>query len=127
MIKKYQMSTFLALFLVMAFVIIGCAPAEQEIIDETLPTEVEVTMQGNQFEPSGVTIAAGGTVTWINTDNVEHTVTAGTRESPTGEFDVSLNPGEEFSYTFDEVGAFEYHCTIHPGMDGTIIVTVIVE
>ena len=37
--------------------------------------------------------------------------------------DEFLNPGESFEYTFDRAGDFDYECTIHPGMDGSITVT----
>lgn len=100
-------------------------PAEEEpmpVEEEPMLTEVEVTMTPSTFEPAMITIAVGTTVTWINTDSLVHTVTSGTRGSATGSFDVTLSPGEVFSHVFDEAGTFEYHCTLHPGMDGTVIV-----
>jgi len=98
-------------------------PAEEEPTEEAAaPMSVEVVMEGNTFQPGEVTVAVGGTVTWINEDSVGHTVTAGTRGSPTGAFDESVGAGDSFSYTFEEPGVVEYYCSIHPGMDGTVIV-----
>jgi plastocyanin len=71
------------------------------------------------YQPSSLTVPAGTTVTWINRDVVRHTVT-----SDEGLFDSGrLGSGESFSYTFKEPGTFNYHCTIHTFMHGTVIVT----
>jgi len=97
-------------------------PTEEEEEEVTAPMNVEVAMQGNTFQPAEITVAVGGTVTWTNEDSVSHTVTAGTRGNPTGAFDESVGAGDSFSYTFEEPGVVEYYCSIHPGMDGTVIV-----
>ena len=81
-----------------------------------------VTMQGLAFQPAELTISAGATVTWTNEDNVGHTVSAGKRGTPTGEFDQNVPAGETFNYTFEEPGTYDYYCSIHPGMDGIVIV-----
>jgi plastocyanin len=65
----------------------------------------------------------GTTVTWTNEDNVPHTVMSGTRDNPSDLFDSgNVEPGEVFTYTFDEAGTYDYFCSIHPGMNGTVIV-----
>jgi predicted secreted protein with PEFG-CTERM motif len=76
------------------------------------------------FIPSTVTIEAGGTVTWDNTDNAAHTATGGTpTDGPSGAFDTSLMmAGGSFSVTFDEAGTYPYFCMVHPWMQGTVIV-----
>jgi len=64
----------------------------------------------------------GTTVTWKNEDAAPHTTTAGTSPSPSGEWDSSiLQKGQSFSFTFTEVGTFDYFCTVHPS---TMIATV---
>src|SRR5215217_3160484 len=71
------------------------------------------------FEPGTLTVPAGTTVTWTNTGNRPHTVTA-----DDGSFDSGrLDPGEQFSQTFDQPGTFAYHCGFHPEMQGSIVVT----
>jgi plastocyanin len=69
------------------------------------------------FSPASLTIEAGTTVTWTNSDSVAHTATGDTFD--TGE----LAPGESGSVTFDTEGTFNYICSIHPNMTGTIMVT----
>jgi plastocyanin len=74
------------------------------------------------FEPAELTVTAGTTVTWTNTDDLPHTVTK--ESGPGPDFDSGdLEPGSgEFEQTFDQKGTIEYVCTIHPGQAGTVIV-----
>jgi hypothetical protein len=70
------------------------------------------------FAPA-LTVAAGTTVTWTNEDWAPHTATA-----EDGSFDSGrLNQGDSFDQTFDEPGTFAYHCSFHPGMMGSVVVT----
>jgi plastocyanin len=73
------------------------------------------TLGSNAYSPNPVTITHGGTVTWTNMDTIAHTAT-----SDTGVFNGSLPAGGQFSFTFPNAGTFTYHCTIHPGMVGTV-------
>jgi plastocyanin len=70
------------------------------------------------YAPNPLTVAVGGTVTWMNNDNTSHTSTGsnGTWDSGT------IGPGRTFSRTFTSAGSFPYHCAIHPGMVGTVVV-----
>ncbi len=83
--------------------------------------EMTVSIQDFFFEPDQLTVAPGTTVTWVNDGEEPHTSTAddGTWDSGT------LQPGESFSFTFDEPGIFRYVCRHHglAGMTGTITVT----
>lgn len=77
-----------------------------------------VTMKNLMFSPSTLTVSVGTTVTWKNTDSLQHTVT-----SDTGLFDSGLfGSGATYTHTFSTAGTYPYHCTIHAGMVGTIIV-----
>lgn len=70
------------------------------------------------FAPVTLTIKAGSTVTWKNTDDEPHTVV-----SDTGLFRSSaLDTNESFSFSFDKPGTYHYACSIHPRMVGTIVV-----
>jgi plastocyanin len=70
------------------------------------------------YEPTTLTIPAGTTVTWTNTGNAPHTVTA-----DDGSFDSgNLSGGATFSQAFAKAGTFAYHCTIHSSMTATITV-----
>src|SRR5918999_1317660 len=79
----------------------------------------EVSEEGVAFEPAEVTIGVGETVTWTNNDSVPHDVTADSFSSgePGG-----MAPGDTFEHTFEEAGTFDYTCTVHPGMDGSVVV-----
>jgi plastocyanin len=77
-----------------------------------------VSIEDFFFSPANMTVAPGTTVTWVNNGQAPHTSTAddGTWDSGT------LQPGESFSFTFNQAGTYTYHCTIHPNMTGTITV-----
>lgn len=74
---------------------------------------------GNQFAPATVTVPAGRVVTWRNDDVVTHTTT---EDSASPLWNASRAPGQTYARTFSTVGTFTYHCSIHPGMTGTVIV-----
>jgi len=74
---------------------------------------------GNRaFAPDSLTVSVGGTVTWTNSDSVAHTSTSDASGWNSG----SVAPGGRFSFTFPTPGTFPYHCAIHPGMIGTVVV-----
>src|SRR5215204_3550927 len=78
----------------------------------------DVSVVDFAFEPGTVSVPVGATVTWTNTGTRPHTVTA-----DDGSFDSGrLDPGEQFSQTFDQPGTFTYHCGFHPEMQGSIVV-----
>ncbi|AJM92075.1 plastocyanin/azurin family copper-binding protein [Nitrosopumilus piranensis] len=74
------------------------------------------------YLPYEVTVAVGTTVTWSNDDTAAHTVTSGNVNSgPTGVFDSGLfMSGATFDFTFNEAGAFDYFCMVHPWMTGIV-------
>jgi plastocyanin len=97
------------------------APASTEAPATTATpvAAVEVTIEGFAFEPQETRIAAGTTVTWLNAeDGAPHTATSDDGVWDSG----TLQPGEEYSFTFDEPGTYPYFCAIHPSMTGTIVV-----
>ena len=82
------------------------------------PQVVAIDIDNFKFGVVSLEIAAGTTVTWTNRDDVPHTVASSTKvfKSP------PLDTGEAFSYTFKEVGTFEYYCSVHPHMTAKIVV-----
>lgn len=78
-----------------------------------------VRIKNFAFVPASVTVKVGTTVTWTNTDQEAHTVTAknGAFTSP------ALNSGSTYHYTFTKPGTYSYLCTIHPFMTATVVVT----
>lgn len=84
----------------------------------TLGTVARVRMvDGNHFRPQTLTVARGTRVRWVNADNVSHTTT-----SNTGVWAATLSPGDRFARRFRRAGEFDYRCTFHTGMIGTIVV-----
>lgn len=81
------------------------------------PMEAAVEIADFAFGPAEITIAAGGIVTWTNTDDQAHTATS------SGNFDTgSIEPDATASVTFDEPGTFTYICSFHPFMTATVTV-----
>src|SRR5579884_471791 len=78
-----------------------------------------VTIANFAFAPGSITVAPGTTVTWTNTDSVAHTVTADDKSWGSG----SLSKNATYSFSFTQPGTYTYHCSIHPDMTGTIIVS----
>lgn len=73
---------------------------------------------------STITIQPNQVILWNNVDDVAHTVTSGSPdEGATGIFDSSIIAGgETFSFKFENKGTFDYYCSLHPWMIGTVIV-----
>jgi glucose/arabinose dehydrogenase/plastocyanin len=85
---------------------------------------IEVEMQNVSFIPDELEIEIGTTVRWTNQENLPHTVTSGTRDNPTTLFDSgNLGAGQSFTFTFNQAGSYNYFCSLHPGMDGVVVVT----
>jgi plastocyanin len=78
----------------------------------------QITIDNFTFSPSALTVAAGTTVTWINHDDVPHTVTAQDHTFTSS----GLDTDDHFSHQFTIPGTYTYYCTIHPKMTATIIV-----
>ncbi len=116
---------------------ISVAYAEEYVVDipfgaynPELNTPAEVW-----YDPPQMFVTVGDTITWYNDDREGHTVTSGESSGrfgwmnnkdlgkPNGIFDSDrFNPGESWSYKFQESGTFSYFCTIHPWMEGIVIV-----
>jgi plastocyanin len=79
----------------------------------------QVTIDNFAFAPATLTVKVGSTVTWTNKDEEPHTVAAsdGSFHSP------GMGTGATFTHTFSTAGTFDYVCSIHPMMHGTVVVT----
>lgn len=79
----------------------------------------KVAIQGFAFGPATITVKPGTTVTWTQQDEDQHTVTAND-----GSFTSSpLITGTTYTHTFTAPGTYPYHCSIHPFMHGTVVVS----
>ena len=79
---------------------------------------IEVKIDNFSFSPQDITVAPGTMVTWVNQDDIPHTVTS------TADLFKSkaLDTDDKFSFTFDKSGTYEYYCSIHSKMTGKVIV-----
>ena len=79
---------------------------------------IEVKIDNFSFLPQDITVAPGTMVTWVNQDDIPHTVasTADLFKSK------ALDTDDKFSFTFDKSGTYEYYCSIHSKMTGKVIV-----
>jgi plastocyanin len=77
------------------------------------------------YVPAEASVKAGETVTWKNDDTAIHTATSGKDATPDGKFDTSLVPPGQSSKAIalpNEPGQYPYFCTLHPWMEGTVMV-----
>lgn len=107
------------LLLLGALVAVGILPARQEYT---------VVILDQRFQPDNIVIQMGQLVTWRNSDQEDHTVTANFRPPGQGDqdrpaFDSGiLKPGTTFSFYFTRPGTYGYTCRLHPGMAGSVVV-----
>jgi amicyanin len=84
----------------------------------TLAGDAAVQIDDFAFSPPSLTVKAGTTVTWRNKDDIPHTVASRTRAFKSK----ALDTDHSFSFTFNEPGSYQYFCSLHPHMTGTIVV-----
>lgn len=84
------------------------------------PTAPAVVIDNFAFGPPTLTVPRGTTVTWTNKDDEPHTVV--NADDPKLFKSSALDTGDTFTFTFSKPGTFKYFCTIHPRMQGTVIV-----
>jgi plastocyanin len=78
----------------------------------------EVKIDNFAFTPGIITVKAGTQLTWINHDDIPHTV-----DSTDGKFkSAALDTDDKFQFRFTEPGEYPYYCRMHPKMTGKIIV-----
>ncbi len=77
--------------------------------------DLEVHIDNFAFTPQQLTVKTGTTVTWMNRDDIPHTVVCG------GKFrSKTLDTDDKFEFTFTAAGEYKYFCSLHPHMTGSI-------
>ena len=79
-----------------------------------------VSIDNFAFAPNELVVSAGATVTWVNTDNVAHTVTS--KAAPPLFDSKILHTDDRFSFVFNKPGIYDYYCKPHPYMTGKVVV-----
>jgi plastocyanin len=83
------------------------------------PAAQQVTIDNFSFAPATLTVPAGTEVTWVNHDDIPHTVVSDDKSTFKSR---ALDTDEKFSFKFDKPGTYPYFCSIHPKMTARIIV-----
>ncbi len=118
---------------VLVFAIIGVIlfPALENSFAETIKVSIPngTSVPGCEIKslcyiPDPISVNAGDVVEWTNRDSVSHTVSSGSPKTGANGILYSdlMQPDKVFAFSFDESGSFPYFCTIHPWMEGLIIV-----
>jgi plastocyanin len=81
--------------------------------------EVKVDIKAFMFGPRDLNVAVGTKVTWVNDDQIPHTVAETHKVFRSG----ALDTNDSFSWVFNTPGEFEYFCALHPQMIGKIVVS----
>jgi plastocyanin len=82
------------------------------------PVTATVRIANFTFTQQTLNVRPGTTVTWVNDDDIPHTVVSKTLLFKSK----VLDTGDRFSFTFAKAGQFGYFCSLHPHMTGMIIV-----
>ena len=82
--------------------------------DEVVVKAIDVHIKNFAFDPASLDVKVGDTVIWTNNDDMAHSIVMG------GVTSSILSKGDSFSFVFDKVGSYSYHCGIHPSMKGVI-------
>ena len=97
-----------------------CAESHETVVLQSQP-ESKVTIKLFQYQPGRIQARVGTMVTWLNEDEIFHTVTAGEPDRKGGGFDVALDgKGKSFSFTFSQPGTYTYYCERHEHMRGEL-------
>jgi len=99
-----------------ALVATGMIRSTAAVDDQSAPTGVVI--DNFSFTPKEITVAKGTTVTWMNHDDVPHTVVSKDQKFKSK----ALDTDDHFSFTFTDAGTYVYFCSVHPIMIGKVTV-----
>lgn len=96
-----------------AILAMGVAPADRA----TAPGQTtSVRIRDMQFQPSSVRVKVGDSVTWTNGDDRDHNISAADKTFDSG----NLKQSASYTYRFTKAGSFDYTCSYHPRMRGSV-------
>jgi len=117
--KPGMLKAVLYAALIMLFAATAAARATHGVrADDSRAAGATVTIDNFSFTPKEIIVAAGTTVTWVNHDDVPHTVVS-TDEKFRSK---ALDTDDQFSFTFTDAGTYTYFCSVHPMMTGKVVV-----
>jgi plastocyanin len=101
-----------------AVALLAAAVAAAGFAPSARAEDVTVKIDNFSFAPEQLTVKAGTTVTWINEDDIPHTVVASGKAFRSK----ALDTDDKYSFTFTTPGSYEYFCSLHPHMKAMITV-----
>jgi plastocyanin len=112
MVKRQALFTA---FIAVALGAAACGSSQGAAATPPKPVTHTVKIESMRFQPQTLTVNAGDTILWVNNDLVPHTATS------TSAFDSALiDVGRRWQFIPSGRGTFEYVCTFHPTMKGTL-------
>jgi plastocyanin len=72
-----------------------------------------------KFQPTSASVKVGDVVEWDNTGSIAHNVTFDQYTAITSD---TMNGGDKYEVKFTKAGSYQFHCSFHPGMDGSVTV-----
>jgi len=104
---------------VSAMTIVGNrASLAEDAIHPVAAEPLTIKIDNFTFTPPEVTVSAGTSITWVNNDDIPHTVAATNKEFKSKPLDTE----EKFSFVFSAPGSYDYFCSLHPHMKARVIV-----
>ena len=94
--------------------------ADHDAVTKAALEPNEVTIRNFSFAPRNLTVAPGTKVVWTNNDESPHTVVSS--DEPRLFKSLPLDTNDAFAFVFDKPGTYHYFCSVHPMMQGTIVV-----
>ena len=122
-----KQKNLLTIAIVLSVLFFSCSKDESSLVESangsveaaaTTPINysTRVSIQNSAFTPADATVMVGGSILWVNSDNIVHTVTADNGSFDSGD----LQPGATFGFTFNVVGPHYYHCKYHGEKTGVV-------
>lgn len=106
-------------FIFMGILLVLGVVAVSECTSSEETKEDKVIIQNSAFIPGTLNVSVGTTVTWVNQNPDPQDIVSDARIFDSG----TLANGQSYNYTFNETGSYHYHSTIHPNMEGTLVVS----
>jgi len=94
---------------------VGLLPDQGQALAQS---KAEITIDNFTFAPAELTVSAGATVTWVNHDDIPHSIVDKNKLFRSR----ALDTDDSYSFTFTQPGSYDYFCGLHPHMTGKIVV-----
>jgi plastocyanin len=113
--------------LILAMGVLSCGGGDTMTAPPTCAANT-FCLEAQTFFPTTLSVAVGTTVTWENDSHIFHNVlwddaagraAAGAGDGTSDIGDATLTHTRKFT----TAGTYAFHCTVHPGMSGTLTVT----